>query len=216
MAKNVVAEVFSSVSKYYDFFLNLITLGRIKSWQRDMLSLLGKDGNLLDVGTGTGEVLVQSNLKGMGVGIDISFEMLKIAKNKCKECSFVLADAENLPFKESTFENITLSLVYRHLYDRKSFLREAHRVLIRGGSLAILDINKFWLTPILVFFMKFPIKPLGLLLFGRIKWDFFIHSLQNSIEEKELKRELEEAGFKVKTIQRKLLGIVYITVAEKV
>ncbi|WP_448583450.1 class I SAM-dependent methyltransferase [Thermocrinis sp.] len=216
MTKYVVSEVFSSISKYYDFFLNLVTFGKIKNWQRDMLNLLDEENSILDIGTGTGEVLVQSKLKGLKVGIDISFEMLKIAKRKCEECYFIFADAEELPLKDSTFKNLTLSLVYRHLHDRNRFLKEANRVLVKDGKLAILDINRFWLTPILVFLMRVPIKPIGVILFGKDKWDFFIHSLENTVGEKELRTELEKAGFRVEKIKRKLFGIVYITVARKI
>jgi demethylmenaquinone methyltransferase/2-methoxy-6-polyprenyl-1,4-benzoquinol methylase len=95
-------------------------------------------------------------------------------------------------------------------------LKEAQRVLKPEGRLAILDINKFWLTPLLVFFMKFLIKPLGLVLFGRDKWEFFIHSLENSLSEEELKRELESNGFKVIKTQRRLFGIVYVVSAKKI
>jgi demethylmenaquinone methyltransferase/2-methoxy-6-polyprenyl-1,4-benzoquinol methylase len=171
---------------------------------------------LLDVGTGTGEVLLQADPQAIRVGIDLSLGMLKVARRKCPDCSFVLADAENMPFKTSSFDAITLSLVYRHLYNREQFLKEAQRVLKPEGRLAILDINKFWLTPLLVFFMKFLIKPLGLVLFGRDKWEFFIHSLENSLSEEELKRELESNGFKVIKTQRRLFGIVYVVSAKKI
>ncbi|WP_333784749.1 class I SAM-dependent methyltransferase [Thermocrinis sp.] len=216
MAKDIVSEVFSSVSKYYDFFLNLVTFGKIKNWQRDMLSFLSKEGSILDIGTGTGEVLVQSKSEGLKVGIDISFEMLKIAKGKCAECYFILADAEDLPFKDNSFKNLTVSLVYRHLHSREKFLKEAKRVLVKDGRLAILDINRFWLTPVLVFLMRFPMKPIGIILFGKDKWDFFIHSLENSVGEEELRKELETAGFAVINTNRKLMGVVYITIAKKV
>jgi demethylmenaquinone methyltransferase/2-methoxy-6-polyprenyl-1,4-benzoquinol methylase len=172
--------------------------------------------NLLDVGTGTGEVLLQADLKAIRVGIDLSLSMLEVARRKCPDCSFLLADAENMPFKNSSFDAITLSLVYRHLYNRDQFLKEAQRVLKPEGRLVILDINKFWLTPLLVFFMKFPVKPLGLILFGRDKWEFFIHSLENSLSEEELKRELESNGFKVIKTQKRLYGIVYIVSAQKI
>jgi len=35
--KQITADVFSSVSKHYDTFLNFITFSRIKDWQRVML-----------------------------------------------------------------------------------------------------------------------------------------------------------------------------------
>jgi demethylmenaquinone methyltransferase/2-methoxy-6-polyprenyl-1,4-benzoquinol methylase len=176
--KKITADIFSSVSKHYDAFLNLITFRRIKDWQRTMLKEVEGAKTLLDVGTGTGEVLLQADPQALRVGIDLSLGMLKVARKKCPDCSFVLADAEKMPFKTSSFDAITLSLVYRHLYNRTQFLKEARGVLKPEGKLAILDINKFWLTPLLVSFMKFPIKPLGLILFGRDKWEFFIHSLK--------------------------------------
>ncbi|MFN7065297.1 MAG: class I SAM-dependent methyltransferase [Aquificaceae bacterium] len=215
ISKRTVEEVFSAVSKKYDFFLNLITFGHIDQWQRNLLGLLPYEGHRLDVGTGTGEVLLKSQNRGLRVGIDLSLEMLKIAKNKCKVCKFLVADGENMPFKDKSFGSISLSLVYRHLLDRRSFLREAKRVLKEDGNIALLDISKFSLTPILVFLMKYPLKPLGLLLFGGDKWEFFIHSLENSLSIEEVNKELRGEGFEVVEVQRRLFGLVYLLLAKK-
>ncbi|MCS7277358.1 MAG: class I SAM-dependent methyltransferase [Aquificaceae bacterium] len=215
ITKKTVADVFSSVSRKYDFFLNLITFGNIDKWQRELLQMLDPEGNRLDVGTGTGEILLKSQNKGLRVGMDLSLDMLKIAKSKCKVCKFVLGDAENMPFKSGSFGSITLSLVYRHLINRRQFLKEAKRLLREGGQLSLLDINKFTLTPLLIFLMKYPLKPLGLLLFGRDKWEFFIHSLENSLSVEEVKVELEEEGFEVVEVQKRLLGLVYLLLARK-
>lgn len=215
ITKKTVADVFSSVSRKYDFFLNLVTFGNIDKWQRELLQMLDPEGNRLDVGTGTGEILLKSQNKGLRVGMDLSLDMLKIAKSKCKVCKFVLGDAENMPFKSGSFGSITLSLVYRHLINRRQFLKEAKRLLREGGQLSLLDINKFTLTPLLIFLMKYPLKPLGLLLFGRDKWEFFIHSLENSLSVEEVKVELEEEGFEVVEVQKRLLGLVYLLLARK-
>ncbi len=215
ITKKQVQDIFSAISKKYDFFLNLVTLKQINQWQRDLLEMLPYEGNRLDVGTGTGEVLLKSQNKGLRVGIDISLEMLKIAKAKCKVCKFLVADAENMPFKDGSFSSISLSLVYRHLLNRKAFLKEAKRVLKEGGHMALLDINKFLITPLFIFLMKYPLKPIGTLLFGADKWAFFIHSLENSLSIEEVKRELEEEGFYVVEVQRKLLGLVYIILAKR-
>lgn len=215
-SKKVVQEVFSQVSKKYDFFLNLITAGGIKKWQEELLKNTPYEGNRLDVGTGTGEVLLRSQNKGLRVGIDLSMEMLRLAKGKCKRCKFLLADAENMPFKDESFGSITLSLVYRHLIDRKAFLKEARRVLQKGGEVCMLDINRFSLTPFLVFFMKYLIRPLGVWLFGSEKWEFFVHSLENSLSLEGVKKELRSAGFEVKCEKRMLFGLIYIVCAQKV
>jgi demethylmenaquinone methyltransferase/2-methoxy-6-polyprenyl-1,4-benzoquinol methylase len=168
------------------------------------------------VGTGTGEVLIKSTNRGLKVGIDLSMGMLKKAKDKCPYCYFLLADAENMPFKELSFRTITLSLVFRHIEDKSTFLKEAYRVLENGGQIGILDINKFAGTKLLSFFIRYPLKPFGLLLFGREKWDFFLHSLENSLSILEVKRYLEAEGFRVSQLSRYMLGVVYVLRADKV
>ncbi|RMH81214.1 MAG: methyltransferase domain-containing protein [Acidobacteria bacterium] len=214
ISKKTVADVFSAVSRKYDLFLRLVTFGGIDIWQEELLSMSEGEAIHLDVGTGTGEVLLKSK-SGLRVGIDLSLDMLKVAKNKCPRCAFILADAENIPFKDESFELITLSLVYRHLLNREDFLKEARRLLKEGGELCLLDINRFSLTPFLIFLMKYPLKPLGLLLFGSERWDFFIHSLENSISVEKVQLELKTHGFETKVLKRRVLGLVYILCAYK-
>lgn len=216
MDKKTVGEVFSQVSKLYDPFLKGITFGSIDRWQRDLIELLDNEGNRLDVGTGTGEVLKKSVVKGLKVGIDLSIGMLKKAKTKCTDCHFILADAESMPFKDASFRSITLSLVYRHIDDKKAFLKEAYRVLEKGGQMCILDINRFLGTRILAFIMRYPIKPLGLLMFGRERWDFFLHSLESSLSLSEVKQQLEGENFEVIHTKTYLFGLVYLLKASKV
>ncbi len=212
--KSIVSDVFSKVSKRYDLFLGGVTFGRINKWQLELLSYVGSVEKLLDVGTGTGEVLLKAKQAKTKVGLDISLGMLKVAKKKCDQCHFLLGDAENLPIKEDTFDGITLSLVYRHLLDRSQFLKEAHRILKKGGKVAILDINRFFLTDLLALMMKSIFKPLGVLLFGKDKWDFFIHSLENSLSVAQVTRELESFGFRKIRESKRMMGLVYILVFE--
>ncbi len=214
--KRVIADVFSVVSKRYDIFLKGITLGRIDRWQEELLELLGEVEDLLDVGTGTGGVLEKARMSKLRVGIDISHAMLMKAREKCRDCYFLLADAEAMPFKERTFHAITSSLVYRHLLNRPAFLEEACRVLREGGKIAILDINRFFLTSALAFFMKSVIKPIGILIFGKDKWDFFIHSLENCLSIEEIDMEMERAGFTKNRELKRMMGLVYLLVYEKV
>ncbi|MGB9873807.1 MAG: class I SAM-dependent methyltransferase [Hydrogenobacter sp.] len=216
MSKKLMSQIFDEVSKLYDPFLKAITFGGIDRWQKALIEFLDKEGNRLDVGTGTGEVLKKSTNRGLKVGIDLSMGMLKKAKDKCPYCYFLLADAENMPFKELSFRTITLSLVFRHIEDKSAFLKEAYRVLEEGGQIGILDINKFAGTKLLSFLMRYPLKPLGLLLFGRERWDFFLHSLENALNIDDVEKYLEAEGFKTFQIKRYMLGVVYVLRADKV
>ncbi len=212
-----VADIFSQISGVYDRFLSLATAGQIHSWQREMISRMSPWGNWLDVGTGTGEVLrkLGDNYEGLRVGVDPSHGMLKVAKQKCGRCHFVQAVGENLPFREGSFRNVTLSLVFRHLEDQRTFLREAWRVLEGGGKVGIVDIGKFRGTGLLLFLMRSLLKPVGLLLFGKEKWDFFIRSVEESLSVDEVKDLLTSEGFEVESVSRRFLGTVYIITAVK-
>ncbi len=214
--KRIMAQVFSNVAKIYDIFLSGITLGGIHRWQERLIKLMGETGSWLDVGTGTGEILLKLKNSKLKVGIDIAFGMLKRAKEKCGDCYLILADGENMPFKNESFDRVSLSLVFRHLPSQESFLKEAGRVMKKGGRIGILDIRKFWGNKVLSFLMKTLFLPLGILIFGKDKWDFFIHSLEKSFTIDETKKLLEGNGFKTIAVETKFMGLIYLIVGEKV
>ncbi len=215
MRYRTVADIFSQISGIYDRFLNFATAGQIHRWQERLISLMGTEGDWLDVGTGTGEVLRKLPRNGLRIGIDPAYGMLKVAKEKCVGCFFVQALGENLPFRNSSFDRISLSLVFRHLQNKLTFLEEAHRVLKSGGKVGIIDIGKFKGTGALLFLMRTLLRPVGNLIFGKEKWDFFIHSVEESFTLDEVVDMFESKGFKVLHKERKFLGIIHIVVAVK-
>lgn len=217
MNYRTVADIFSQIGRIYDRFLGLATAGQIHTWQRDLIDTLGKEGNWLDIGTGTGEILKKlgDDYKGLRIGIDPALGMLEVAKGKCPGCHFVVALGESLPFKESIFSRISLSLVFRHLQDREAFLEEANRVLKPEGRIGIIDIGKFRGTGMILFFMKTLLLPFGLLIFGREKWNFFIHSVEESLSTDEVIELLSKHGFQVQTVEKRFFKAVYIMTAVK-
>ncbi|WP_457601118.1 class I SAM-dependent methyltransferase [Hydrogenivirga sp.] len=217
MKYRTVAEIFSQISRVYDRFLSLATAGQIHRWQRELIDNMEREGNWLDVGTGTGEVLRKLGIpyNRLCVGIDPALGMLLVAKEKCQGCHFVQALGENLPFRNGSFKNISLSLVFRHLQDKRAFIGEANRVLEPGGKVGIIDIGKFKGTPILLFLMRTVLKPVGLLIFGRDKWDFFIHSVEESYSLEEVKEMFGSAGFQPTYVSRRLFGVIQILVFTK-
>ena len=87
----------------------------------------------LDVGCGTGQSTVAlKEIANSVVGVDISAEMLKLAKLQL-EIKYHKASAEDLSmFDGETFDLITTSMAY-HWFDYKLFLPEAYRLLNIGG-----------------------------------------------------------------------------------
>jgi len=217
MVRRKVGEIFSEISGVYDRFLSWVTVGQVHSWQRELISKMNPSGNWLDVGTGTGEVLrkLGESYGGLRVGIDPAIGMLRLARVKCPGCFFLQAVGEELPFKDRSFKNVSLSLVFRHLQDKERFLGEAGRVLQEGGKVGIIDIRRFRGTKVLAFSMKTFLKPFGVLLFGNERWDFFTRSVEESYDLEELKGMFERRGFVLEYSGRRFFGIVQIAVFTK-
>jgi ubiquinone/menaquinone biosynthesis C-methylase UbiE len=99
--------------------------------------------SVLDAGTGTGRMLelIASHV-ARGVGVDVSQEMLSIARDRLKDvphCQLRLADVYRLPFHEQSFDTVLFHQVLHYLDDPPAALREARRVLRPAGRLLIVD-----------------------------------------------------------------------------
>lgn len=84
----------------------------------------------LDLACGTGRFLKFANY-----GVDISSNMIEVAKSKFPEVNFKMADGEQLPFDDGYFENIISFHLMMHLDENKvlKILSEVNRVLKNGG-----------------------------------------------------------------------------------
>lgn len=90
----------------------------------------------LDVACGTGHsTTALSKISKNVIGVDNSEAMLRQARQSSK-IKFIKAEAENLPFEDSSFDFLNISMGF-HWVDQKSFLKEAQRVLKKHGFLSI-------------------------------------------------------------------------------
>jgi ubiquinone/menaquinone biosynthesis C-methylase UbiE len=92
---------------------------------------------LLDVGCGGGLLLREACAVGAeAAGVDHSPDMVALARER-SGVDVVQARAEALPFRAGSFEAVAMSVVFQFLAEPLPALREAHRVLVPGGRLAI-------------------------------------------------------------------------------
>jgi ubiquinone/menaquinone biosynthesis C-methylase UbiE len=121
---------------------------RYNSRALDMLPLWMVErefGRVLDVGCGTGNLLPFLEAAGYRmqeyVGVDLSPEMLRIARSKpCHvPASWITADAARLPLRESSFDIAVSASVLHYWDDVDAGLAEIRRVLRPGGHLLLLD-----------------------------------------------------------------------------
>ena len=73
-------------------------------------------------------------------GIDLSEEMLAIARQKAPMVTFMIADAEHLPFPDASFDAVTCAFGVRNFVHLEQGLNEMLRVLKPGGQLVILEL----------------------------------------------------------------------------
>lgn len=93
-----------------------------------------KNLKLLDVGCGPGIHLKKYIEQGaVGFGIDISTEMIRLAKTYCPEGNFKPGSIYNLEFEDNSFDIITASFVLDHVLDLKKAIIEIKRVLKKDG-----------------------------------------------------------------------------------
>ncbi|MCP2679598.1 metalloregulator ArsR/SmtB family transcription factor [Maricaulaceae bacterium NA33B04] len=102
----------------------------------------------VDVGTGTGRMLeLFSPQASEGMGVDLSREMLSVARSKLSEAGlssrFVRqADASALPLEDGAADLVTVHQVLHYLPDPRVALQECARVLVPGGLLLVVDFDE--------------------------------------------------------------------------
>ncbi|ATF18851.1 class I SAM-dependent methyltransferase [Phaeobacter gallaeciensis] len=99
---------------------------------------------VLDAGCGPGYVAACAKLLGARVeGIDFSEGMVQQAKTQFPDIQFSLADVENLPAPDGSFDAVLSNIVLFHVTDPARAMSEARRVLVPGGRFVFSQ----WLGP---------------------------------------------------------------------
>jgi len=149
-----VRGVFDSVAGNYDLMNDLMSGGLHRLWKRFALLQTGlRPGQrALDVATGTGDLGAglarQVGRDGLAVLTDINREMLArgrdrlIDKGLAAQVSFLIANAECLPFADASFDCVTIGFGLRNVTDKPAALASMRRVLRPGGRLLVLEFSK--------------------------------------------------------------------------
>ena len=112
---------------------------------------LPRNGRILEVGCGTGGLLVAAKRAGLTIdGVDIAARWLVIARRRLADhrlqISLAAAEAEKLPYPSETFDAIVADSVLEHLDQPARAVAEWKRVLRPGGRLIVWSPNRFTLT----------------------------------------------------------------------
>lgn len=168
-------------------------------WDKLLMGKLGKKSDLkvLDLGCGTGDFLDKLNKRfKKSVGVDISPEMLKIAKEKYPHLikKLIISKAESIPFKDGYFDAVFIRGALHHFQNPEKSLKEINRILKKNGQLVFLEPCSDFLL------MRFLRK-----VFFKFKPKKFL-SQHRSFTIDELKKMLEKTNFKIRSWTR--LGFI--------
>ena len=226
--KKFVENMFDKISFKYDFFNRLSTFFIDQYWRNRFIKKLNlKDSmNVLDIATGTGDVIIQickKNNSINGIGFDCSQNMLEMAKNKSKKgeirnIKYIHGYAEKLPFDNNSIDIITISFGMRNFNNYKNALEEINRVLKPNGTLAVLEFckpkNSLFQTLFSFYFNRI-IPIIGKLLTGEKLFDYLPESVNNFFSKTELSEKLESFGFKNIYSKNLTFGICSIVIGSK-
>ncbi len=139
-----VAAMFDRVAARYDLANDVLSLGQDRAWRRLVVEAVEpKPGErILDVAAGTGTSSVPFAEAGAFVAaLDLSLGMLTVGKQRLPHMSFLAGDALRLPFRDVSFEAVTMTFGLRNVEDPAAALSEMARVTRPGGRLVICEFS---------------------------------------------------------------------------
>jgi ubiquinone/menaquinone biosynthesis C-methylase UbiE len=131
----------------YDRWISLLTFRQDTALRKYIIDhLLPQKGALLDVGCGTGKLLVEAGRRGIrGIGVDTNKQMLQVAElrakkhNLARRIDFKYGDATSLEFDDGAFDVVVSTLMVSELNPKQlaAFMQEAARVVALGGKVVV-------------------------------------------------------------------------------
>lgn len=155
--QGLVDDVFHKVAERYDLMNDMMSGGFHRVWKDAMVSFLAPPKSeasgwkLLDVAGGTGDIATRvvrrSGDTARATVCDINESMLQVGRDRAEKAglseliTFTQGNAEELPFPDRSFDAYTIAFGIRNVPDIPKALREARRVLKRGGRFLCLEFS---------------------------------------------------------------------------
>lgn len=226
-----VAHVFDSVATKYDVMNDLMSFGIHRLWKKTTIEYSGvREGyKVLDLAGGTGDLTAKFSKivgdDGLVVLADINDSMLKVGREKLenkglfKNIEYVQADAQSLPFKDNTFDCITIAFGLRNVTDKQQALSSMHRVLKPGGRLLVLEFSKPQHKALSKAYDLYSFTMLPLM--GKLvandsdSYQYLAESIRMHPDQETLKSMMKTAGFRDVQFHNMMGGIVALHIGFK-
>jgi demethylmenaquinone methyltransferase/2-methoxy-6-polyprenyl-1,4-benzoquinol methylase len=211
-----VRRLFDGAARHYDWIEGGMAFGSGRWYRREALRRAGLAEGMavLDVAIGTGLVAREAvRLTGDArhvIGLDPSAGMLAEARRKLGVLA-VIGLGERLPWRDDSFDFLSLGYALRHLSDLATTFREFIRVLRPGGTVCILELTRpqtrlglgalrFYLCRVVPMFARLSTRDHDAEVLTKYFWD----TVESCVPPERIVSALEEAGFED---ARRLLSI---------
>ncbi|MDB1090244.1 demethylmenaquinone methyltransferase [Streptomyces sp. ACA25] len=158
-----VAAMFDAVAAKYDLTNDLLALGQNRRWRKEVArAVAARPGHrVLDLAAGTGtSALPFVEAGAFTVPCDFSLGMLRQGKRREEWLPFTAGDATRLPFRDGSFDAVTISFGLRNVQDTDAALREMLRVTKPGGRVVVCEFSHPTSAPLRTVYSEYLMRAL--------------------------------------------------------
>lgn len=215
--KNYIEDVFNKVYDKYDLMNDVMSLGAHRNWKKNLIKLINPTigQSLIDVGCGTGDIAKLysqvTNYNSNILCVDPNKKMIEKGKNRLKNFSNIQwkeCFGEKLKVQDEKFDFYTISFGLRNTKNIKSSIKEAYRVLKRGGRFFCLEFSKIDNQNLDFVYKKYSkmIPKIGKYIVGDEKpYEYLVKSIEKFPNQNQILDVMKECKF-VKCKYRNLSG----------
>ena len=220
--KGLVENVFDQVYDKYDLMNDFMSLGIHRLWKKNVIEIMNPTENksLIDVACGTGDIanlyIKATSKRTKILCVDSNIKMINEGKKKLyqyKNIDWKLSNAENLKVLDNSYDFYTISFGLRNTKDLNKTLKEAYRVLKKGGRFICLEFSKIDNSNLDIIYKNYSkiIPKIGEIIVGDKKpYEYLVKSIENFVDQEQLLELMKKNKFKKCKYRNYSGGIVAI------
>jgi demethylmenaquinone methyltransferase/2-methoxy-6-polyprenyl-1,4-benzoquinol methylase len=221
-----VREMFATIAGRYDLLNHLLSANVDKRWRKivagQLVARIPSEALILDVACGTGDLsqTLFEKTRARVVATDFCRPMLSIAAGKlASDVKLIEGDALKLPFKDGTFDAVTIGFGLRNLADVNEGLRELLRILKPEGWVAVLEFSRpsnVVMRSLFGLYFRNILPRLGGLVSGSVSaYTYLPDSVSKFPDQEQLVSVMREVGFTEVSYQNLTGGIAALHIGKR-
>jgi len=235
-----VSAMFDALAPRYDLMNDILSMGQVRLWRQTVKRILGSrpGERVLDLAAGTGTSSVTFATSGADcVACDFSLGMLQEGQARgarpargarqvpgvpqtSGRVAFAAGDAMRLPFKDDSFDAVTISFGLRNVHETRIALEEMYRVTRPGGRLVVCEFSRITVPPVDMLYRRYLTGVLpGIarrVARNPAAYEYLAESITDWPAQRELADVIRAAGWSSVKWRNITLGVVAIHVGRKI